>query len=92
MLLSKGPRRSIKVKGLPQGNTTLTVCAVDTADARSCAETVLQVLPPPANFDTSAAITGSIDIAQMQATGDVGVLVQVGWLWLWCWVLLLLLA
>lgn len=59
--------------GLPVGQTTLYVCAVDADRAQTCAETVVTVEQAPADFKVADAIT-AFDVTQLKNAGDVSVL------------------
>eukprot|EP00882_Tetradesmus_deserticola_P027686 GHRQ01030753.1.p1 GENE.GHRQ01030753.1~~GHRQ01030753.1.p1 ORF type:complete len:161 (-),score=56.91 GHRQ01030753.1:181-663(-) len=59
--------------GLPIGQNTLWVCAVDSDRAQTCAETVVTVNAAPADFKVADAIT-AFDVGQLSNAGDVSVL------------------
>jgi hypothetical protein len=59
--------------GLPIGQNTLYVCAVDSDRAQTCAETVVTVEAAAADFKVADAIT-AFDVTQLKNAGDVSVL------------------
>jgi hypothetical protein len=55
------------------GTTTITVCATDQYGSQVCQSSDVTVTSPPADFKPDAALS-SIDVGQLQKTGDPTVL------------------
>jgi hypothetical protein len=72
-LASSSSANSYTFTGLPQGATTLRVCAVDSAGARTCQGSSVVVAPPGPNYKPTDTL-GSLDVGQMSGTGDATVL------------------
>ncbi|KAF8072463.1 olpB [Scenedesmus sp. PABB004] len=71
--LFAGSSSSYVFAGLPQGRSTLYVCASDSDGAAACETADVDVLPPAADFAPSDALT-QLDVARMASTNDVSVL------------------
>lgn len=71
--LAVNPATSYTYTGLPLGNTSVYVCAIDDYNARVCEQKVVTVRSPPSDFKVTDALS-SIDVNQMSGTGDVAVL------------------
>jgi hypothetical protein len=72
-VLASGPAPAFTFTGLPVGSTTVYTCAVDVDGAQLCQGAPVTVEAAPSTFSVAEALT-SLDVAQLTATGDVGVL------------------
>jgi hypothetical protein len=72
-VVASGDASTATISGLPVGTTTVTVCGADQFGSQLCQSSDVTVTSPPADFKPDAALS-SINVGQMQATGDPTVL------------------
>lgn len=72
-LLAAGPSKSYSLSGLPPGQHSLYVCAVDSYGASACQTADVRVTPPPTvlSDEQVAEQIGAIDLAQLDGLQDV---------------------
>jgi hypothetical protein len=71
-VLAVNPALPYVFSGLPVGDITLYVCAIDSYNARFCASQ-LKTVKLPADFKVTDALT-SLDVTQLSGAGDVSVM------------------
>jgi hypothetical protein len=72
-VVASGDASTATISGLPVGTTTVTVCGADQFGSQLCQSSNVTVTSAPADFKPDAALS-SINVGQMQATGDPAVL------------------
>lgn len=72
-VLAVDPALPYAFKGLPQGTSTIYVCAMDAYGARACEQKDLTVKAAPADFKVADALT-SFDVSQLAGARDVSVM------------------
>lgn len=72
-VLAVDPATPFIFTGLPVGNSTLYVCAVDTFGAQACEQQTVTVSAPVADFKVADALT-AMDVSQLEGARDVGVM------------------
>ena len=72
-VLAVDPALPYMFSGLPIGDISLYVCAIDAYNARVCESKAVTVQPAPANFKVADALA-TFDVGQLAGAGDVGVM------------------
>lgn len=72
-VLAVDPATPFIITGLPVGNSTLYVCAVDTFGAQACEQQTVTVSAPATDFKVADALA-VMDVSQLEGARDVGVM------------------